>query len=285
MYGRSKNPGWGLALLAFPIVLGLLINFHSLRRVSATVTQHQVGKLVTEFPEQLDLSSPATASAAMWRAYARMDTQTISQISIRPINPGQYQNWFENEQRRDREGMTVYLKAKIVTVQTWRDALASVITYLPFPAETARTRYSNQYFLHEDGQWKYLWQEGLPDLATAKLRMELEEGKKSICMLINSLGDETDKRSATSPAEVQLMERVQFNFVIADPNIAFRKSIQWGDVRTNLDGSRSIRYKYQAELWKGGMVTNDEIFTISQYNEVSKRGFSPQGGESGSGEH
>jgi hypothetical protein len=268
--GRQKwKLIWSFGILAFPVVLGLLINLNTIRLVSATVSQHEVGKLASEFPEQLDLSSPATASAAMWQAYARMDTQTISQISFSPINPQQYENWFGKEQHRDREGMAIYLKAKIIAVQTWRDVLANVITYIPFAPGTDRMRYDDQYFIRVNGQWKYLWEERLPDLATAKLRFELEDSKKSACQALTAFGDEADQRAATSPVQAQMMKLVQNYFFFHDPNIAFRLSIKWGDGQTNLDGNSSIRYKYRAELWNGGDVTNDQVFTFAQNRFVS----------------
>jgi hypothetical protein len=278
MGGQKWKPVWSLGILAFPIVLGLLINLNTIRLVSATVTQREVGKLVSEFPEQLDLSSPATASAAMWQAYARMDTQTISQVSFTPINSQQYENWFEKEQHRDREGMAVYLKAKINIVQTWRDVLASVITYLPFPPGTKRTRYDDQYFVRVNGQWKYLWEERLPDLAAAKLRFELEDGKKSVCQALNStFDDENNERSAASRDQAELMKLVRkYFFIHNDPNIAFRLSIKWGEGQTNLDGNSSIRYQYRAELWNGGAVTNDQVFTFAQNRFVSVSDVSPQ---------
>jgi hypothetical protein len=250
-------------------VLGLLINLNTIRLMSGTVSQHEVGKPASEFPEQLDLSSPATASAAMWQAYARMDTQTISQISFNPINPQQYEDWFEKEQHRDHDGMAIYLKAKIIAVQTWRDVLASVITYIPFAPGTDRMRYDDQNFIRVNGRWKYLWEERLPDLAVAKLRFESEDSKKRDCQALTEFGDEADQRAATSPAQAQIMKLVQNYFHFHDPNIAFRLSIKWGDGQTNLDGNSSIRYKYRAELWNGGDVTNDQVFTFAQNRFVS----------------
>jgi hypothetical protein len=267
--GQQWKPVWSLGILAFPVVLGLLINLNTIRLMSGTVSQHEVGKPASEFPEQLDLSSPATASAAMWQAYARMDTQTISQISFNPINPQQYEDWFEKEQHRDHDGMAIYLKAKIIAVQTWRDVLASVITYIPFAPGTDRMRYDDQNFIRVNGRWKYLWEERLPDLAVAKLRFESEDSKKRDCQALTEFGDEADQRAATSPAQAQIMKLVQNYFHFHDPNIAFRLSIKWGDGQTNLDGNSSIRYKYRAELWNGGDVTNDQVFTFAQNRFVS----------------
>jgi RNA polymerase sigma factor (sigma-70 family) len=135
-----------------------------------SISEHEVNKLVSDFPEATDLSTPEAACAAWERACARMDTQAINQMSVAPRDPKQYAAWYLREQQRDAEGMTVYSKAKIIAVQTWHDDLANVTAYLPFPPNTRQSRYSAVSFGRVNGQWKYLSDERLPDLVTAKAK-------------------------------------------------------------------------------------------------------------------
>jgi len=106
----------------------------------APVIGHDVNKLVSDFQESPDFSRPETACATWERACARMDTTAINQMSGAPRDPSQLANWYVREHRRDTEGMAIYLKAKIIAVQTWHDDLANVIAYVPFPPETKQSR-------------------------------------------------------------------------------------------------------------------------------------------------
>jgi hypothetical protein len=148
---------------------------------SAAVIERTVDKLVSEFPDAFDLSTPESACAAWQRANARKDAQAISQLSLVPLDPKEEENWFRREEKRDAEGLAIYLKAiadsKIVVVQLWRGELANVITCLPFPEGKGRAPYSTRNFGLVNGAWKNLGEDRSPDLETAKANFEKKKEK------------------------------------------------------------------------------------------------------------
>jgi len=143
---------------------------------SGTLITREVNRLVSEFTGDRDLATPEGACVAWQRASAAKDAKAISLLSLIPLDPKEQQEWFEREGKRDPEGLAIYLKAiadsKIILVQMWRDELASVITYLPFPEGKGRSPYSSRTFGHANGEWKNLGEDRLPDLATAKANFE-----------------------------------------------------------------------------------------------------------------
>jgi hypothetical protein len=153
------------------------------------VIERQVNKPVSDFPETTDLSTPESACAAWQRATARKDTQAVSRLSWVKIDPAEEEAWFRNEEARDREGLAIYLKAltesRIVEVQTWRDDLADVITFLPFPPGKGRHPYSARSFGRIGGQWKNLGEDRLPSLEAA--RANFEQKKAAIWEQLQSL--------------------------------------------------------------------------------------------------
>jgi hypothetical protein len=122
------------------------------------VVEREVNKLVTDFPATPDLSTPESAYAALEQAFARKDIKTIGRIST--FDMKQHGDWFQREQQRDSEGMGVYAKAKILTVQTYRDDLADVIAYIPFPEGTPRSRYDAEFFGRVNGEWRNVGSHG-----------------------------------------------------------------------------------------------------------------------------
>ena len=144
----------------------------STAKPSANMTEREVNRLVNGFPEARDLSTPEGACATWQRATAAKDGKAISQLSFVPLDPKEQQEWFEREGKRDPEGLAIYLKAiadsRIVTVQVWREALANVITFLPFPEGKGRAPYSARTFGLVNGEWKNLGEDRLPSLEAAK---------------------------------------------------------------------------------------------------------------------
>lgn len=140
------------------------------------LVERTVNRLVSEFPAGRDLATPEGACVAWQRATAAKDAKANSLLSLIPIDPKEQKEWFEREGKRDPEGLTTYLNAiadsKIILVQTWRDELANVITYLPFPEGKGRSPYSSRTFGCVNGEWKNLGEDRLPDLATAKANFE-----------------------------------------------------------------------------------------------------------------
>ena len=47
-------------------------------------------------------------------------------------------------------------------------------------------------------------------------------------------------------------------------DITFRKTLKWGEVQTNADGTMSMRYKYEARIWDKETITSNQIFTFTR---------------------
>jgi hypothetical protein len=150
----------------------LLTFFTAESGASQAVTVREINRLVSAFPTMIDLSTPESACAAWQRANVRKDAQTVSQLSLVPIDAKEQEEWYRREEKRDAEGLAVYLKAladaKILTVQVWRKELANVVTFLPFPEGKGRHPYSSRSFGLVNGAWKNLGEDRLPDLESAK---------------------------------------------------------------------------------------------------------------------
>lgn len=158
--------------------------------------EREVNKLVSSFPRGEDLSTPEGACVAWQRANAAKDAPAISKLSLVPLDPKEQAAWIEREQKRDPEGLAMYLKAlaesKIVAVQVYRGELANVVTFLPFPEGKGRHPYSARTFGLVAGTWKNLGEDRLPDLASAQANfqkkkdrlwqrfVELKEGTASV---------------------------------------------------------------------------------------------------------
>ena len=151
-----------------------LLTFRTAATTAAggTMIEREVNKLVGEFPAARDLSTPEGAAAAWQRASAAKDAKVISQLSLIPLDAKEQEDWYAREAKRDAEGLAIYLKAvadsRIVTVQVWREALANVITLLPFPEGKGRQPYSARSFGLINGEWKNLGEDRLPGLDSAK---------------------------------------------------------------------------------------------------------------------
>ena len=131
-----------------------------------------VNRLVGDYPTARDLSTPDSAAAAWQRATAAKDAKGISQLSLVPLDPKEQEDWFAREAKRDADGLAMYLQAvadsRIVAVQVWREGLANVITFLPFPEGKGRAPYSARTFGLVNGEWKNLGEDRLASLEAAK---------------------------------------------------------------------------------------------------------------------
>ena len=63
-------------------------------------------------------------------------------------------------------------------------------------------------------------------------------------------------------AQAELMGRVEDFFMSNFKDLTSRKSLEWGAVETDADGSRSIRYKYEARIWDKDTMVVDQVFTF-----------------------
>ncbi|MBI5821584.1 MAG: protein kinase [Verrucomicrobia bacterium] len=133
---------------------------------SPAVQRRSVDKPVRDFPDTADLSTPETACAAWQRAVTRADAEALSDLSGLALRRDEVERSLCGLEKRDPNGMAVYQKAvadsRIVEVLTWRDDLASVITYLPLPPGKDRHPFSGRTFGRIDGEWKNLGEDRFP---------------------------------------------------------------------------------------------------------------------------
>jgi hypothetical protein len=230
------------------------------------VIERQVNKPVSDFPETTDLSTPESACAAWQRATARKDAQAVSRLSWVKLDPAEEEAWFRNEEARDPEGLAMYLKAltesKIVVVLTWRDDLADVITFLPFPTGKGRDPYSARSFGRIGNEWKNLGENRLPSLEAA--RASCDKTKTTIWKQLQEIAQARNMPAdAGIPVDkARMMAWVEDFFAHNYRDITKRDTLEWGDVNSSADGNLSIRYKYRATIWDKDIVTNNEVFTF-----------------------
>lgn len=111
---------------------------------------HEVGRLVADFPEEEDLSTPESAYAAINRILVRGEPEGWRRISTK-----------ETQKRlssRDGESHPLpaekakkYLQAKILEVRVFRGIHAGIIARLA--TDTSSTRYDIRYVDLEEGKW------------------------------------------------------------------------------------------------------------------------------------
>jgi hypothetical protein len=46
-------------------------------------------------------------------------------------------------------------------------------------------------------------------------------------------------------------------------DITARKTLEWGDVQTDDEGNRSIRYKFEATIWDRDVLIMNKVFTFT----------------------
>ncbi len=160
--GEDRLPSVGEARQTFQKKMEAISNsFHQLQTGSRPdlqkdVTIREINKTVKDFPEQADLSTPEGACVAWQRANVRMDAKAIADMSQVPLDPKEEEQFFKRLRQEDPDN--IYLNAiansTIVKVLAYKDDLAEVITYLPFPPGKGRDPYSSRAFVRSNGQWK-----------------------------------------------------------------------------------------------------------------------------------
>ncbi len=174
---------------------------------SAQAGSRRVGKLVSAFPEAVDLSTPESACAAWHRAWAGKDAPGVSQLSWRKLAPAELEAGWKRQAARDAEDLAVYLKAvgdaEILEVQVYREDLAQVTTFLPFPPGKGRDPYSARVFGRINGQWKNLGEDRLPDLESA--RANFEQKKEPLWQNFQTIAKDA---SAPKPSSLRMRTSV-----------------------------------------------------------------------------
>jgi tRNA A-37 threonylcarbamoyl transferase component Bud32 len=169
---------------------------------TAPVQRRQVNRLVKDFPEAADLSTPESACAAWNRAGGRMDAQAVAALCWNKVAPGELEKFWKS----DPKDMAVYnqaqLDAEIIEVLTYKDDLAEVITKLKFPEGVGRDPFSLRSFGRINGQWKNLGEDRCPSVEAARERFEQsrEVGWKAFQTLKEQIvGHATPVAAAAAP--------------------------------------------------------------------------------------
>jgi hypothetical protein len=66
-----------------------------------------------------------------------------------------------------------------------------------------------------------------------------------------------------SPEKAEMMGRAEDFFLHNFRDVTWRKSLEWGDVKTGDDGSRIIRYTYEALIWDKQHLVMCQDFTFA----------------------
>ena len=70
-----------------------------------------------------------------------------------------------------------------------------------------------------------------------------------------------------SREKAEMMGRVEDFFLHNFRDITWRKSLEWGEVKSQDDGARSILYSYEAQIWDKELLVMSQEFTFTQDGE------------------
>ena len=251
------------------------------------VQRRAVNKFIKDFPEKTDLSTPESALAAFHRTMVNKDAKAVLELSYwRQSGPRELQgmeNFFKSKDM-DAYGQSM-LDAEIIEVAIYHDDLAEVIAKLKFPEGVGRDPYSARCFGRINGLWKNLGEDRLPSLEAAKdifenkkdglykefLRDKAEITGKAKPSSGQTLSPENYARAKADTPDTErliLMGLVENFFVHNARDITARKTLEWGEVQKNADGSRSIRYKFEARIWDKDTIIANQIFTFDKDNVI-----------------
>jgi hypothetical protein len=254
------------------------------------VQRRSINKPVTDFPEKTDLSTPESAMAAYHRASARMDAKAVLELSWWKFGPREIQEmqqfWTYNP-----NDIAVYnqaqLDAEIIEILVYRDNCAAVISKLKFPEGVGKDPYSSRSFGRIHGVWKNLGEDRLSSVEAAredfeskkenlwqqyvKVREGMEKGRP-----VSARDDSTDRSARIAPDEplgisvekANLMGRIEWAFMHGARDVTARKSIEWGEVQTDENGNRTIRYKYYATIWDTDIYVMNQVFTFDAKGNI-----------------
>lgn len=144
------------------------------------VERRVVGKLVSAFPEKVDLSTPESACAAYNRASGRMDAKGVVELSWPRGDAKQAEKEMaEFWKKGDPDDIKTYnqaqLDAQILEVLSYGPDLAVVVTLLKFPEGVGRHPYSMRFFGRNKEEWKNLGEDRMPSLEAARLNFEMKK--------------------------------------------------------------------------------------------------------------
>ncbi len=257
------------------------------------VQRRAINRLVKDFPEKSDLSTPESAQAAWNRASARSDDQAVLEMSWINWGPRDIENMVGSRKSHPRE-TEIYnqalLNAEIVEVATYRGDCAVVISRLSFPEGVGSDPYSNRYFGRINGVWKNLGEDRLPSLEAARAEFDrkkdtlLQDFMKERDNIKNgrpapARDEHRDTGARIAPGEplrisvekADLMGRVEWAMMHGGRDITARKSMEWSEVQKDGKGNRSIRYKFHATIWDRDVYIMNMVFTFDAKGNIISR--------------
>ena len=72
------------------------------------------------------------------------------------------------------------------------------------------------------------------------------------------------KPAKLARSKAELMGRAEQFFMHNFKDVTWRKSLEWGEVERNEDGTRSIRYMYEARIWDKKTMVMNQVFTFAR---------------------
>jgi RNA polymerase sigma factor (sigma-70 family) len=253
-------------------------------KLARKVQRRAVQRLVKDFPEKKDLSTPESAQAAWNRASAHGDDEALLELSWVKWGPNDIENM--KSYRRSHPGETVIKaeaerNAEIVEVATYREDCAVVISKLALPQGVGQNPYSVRSFGRIDGAWKNLGEDRKSTLEAAREPFDRDPEALWRWYVLHresvktgrpvTLPDEPRDTSARiAPGEpmgisvekADLMGRVEWVMMHGGRDITSRKSIEWGEVEGDGKGNRSIRYRFDAIIWDRDVYAMHKVFTF-----------------------
>ena len=255
------------------------------------VERRAINKLVTDFPEKTDLSTPESALAAWNRASARGDDDAVLELSWVKWGPRDIQR--TKQSRKDYPKETAIfndalLNAEVLEVFTYRQDMATVVSKLKFPEGIRHEPpYTNRCFGRINGEWKNLGENRLPSIEAAR---ESVDRKKDIVWQdyvnvrdkiksgqpVSARGKSTDRSAPIAPDQpmgisvekADLMGRIEWASLHGGRDVTARQSIEWGEVEKDDNGNRTIRYKYYATISDSDIYVMNQVFTFDAKGNI-----------------
>jgi len=135
------------------------------------VQRRAVNRLVTDFPENTDLSTPESALAAWNRAWARGDDHAVLELTWVKWGPREIEKIKQYRKSHPKESALfndAMLNAEILEVLSYRADFASVTSKLAFPEGVGNRPYSTRSFGRINGLWKNLGEDRVSSLEAAR---------------------------------------------------------------------------------------------------------------------
>jgi beta-lactamase regulating signal transducer with metallopeptidase domain len=257
-----------------------------------SVEKREIHKLVSDFPEKTDLSTPESACAAFHRIVWEPDPKLSLDMSVWKYGAHDVQAMKqEMKAKAAKEGIAAraaaYRNAEILEVLFYQDGLAMVISKLKLSDDNKRDPYSIRTFFRINGEWKNAGENRLESLERAEADFDrskddrweyyvkildgIKNGKP-----VSLRGEQPKRAAAIAPGEelgisvekADLMGRVEWAMMHGMRDVTARKTIEWGDIEKDADGNRKIRYKFFATIWDKDVYIMNMVFTFDAKGNI-----------------